>query len=89
MSKPSRVRPSRSQKDFRTGHCCVICAELIVRHELDTPKTYSTRQYCSRACERKGKGTQAGWDALDAADPAGADRIDDVNEWWDARCAGE
>lgn len=33
--------------------------------------------------------TKAGWDALDAADPAGADRIDDVNEWWDARCAGE
>lgn len=26
--------------------------------ELDTPTTYSSRQYCSRACERKGKGTQ-------------------------------
>lgn len=31
--------------------------------------------------------TQAGWDALGAADPAGADRIDDVNEWFDVRCA--
>ena len=33
--------------------------------------------------------TQAGWDALDAADPQGADRIDDANEWFDVRCAGE
>lgn len=31
--------------------------------------------------------TQAGWDALDAADPVGAARIDDVNEWFDVRCA--
>jgi hypothetical protein len=32
--------------------------------------------------------TQPGWDALDAADPAGAKRLDDLNEWWDQRCAG-
>lgn len=59
MSNPSWVRPSRPLKDFRTGHCCVICGEPIARHELDTAKTYATRQYCSRVCERKSKGTQA------------------------------
>ncbi len=32
---------------------------MIVRHELDTDATYSSRDVCGRACMRKVKGTQA------------------------------
>lgn len=56
---PSWVRPSRPLKAHRTGHSCVICGELIQRHALDTDVTYSRRELCSRACERKSKGSQA------------------------------
>ena len=57
---PSWVRPSRPRKVYRTGHRCVICGEPIQRHPLfDTDTTYSSRELCSRACERRSKGTQA------------------------------
>lgn len=56
---PDWVRPSRPQKVWRTGHRCIVCDNMIVRHELDTDATYSSRDVCGRACMRKVKGTQA------------------------------
>jgi hypothetical protein len=38
---------------------CLACGCAIQRHELDTDQTFKRREVCSRACDRRIKGTQA------------------------------
>lgn len=50
---------SGPKKLFPATRYCAVCDEPIPRHELDTDRTYIGRDVCSRACNRKSKGTQA------------------------------
>jgi hypothetical protein len=67
MGVPPRPRGMRPLKRERVPKAYPVlrdcaregCERLILRHELDTDRTYASREVCSRACMRALKGTQA------------------------------